>query len=129
RSLLWSLASRGRWLRGCSGLDLAGELLDLDDHELGRLERRETDQDVHDAAIDVVLRRRLLVALHQVRLARRRALERALTEERLHERADVEPDLRPERLVVGFEHDPLRAAEETLLDVQSEPANRGVLPL
>src|SRR5512134_3915076 len=31
------------------GLDLSGQLLDLDVDELRRLERREADQDVHDA--------------------------------------------------------------------------------
>src|SRR5919106_5801479 len=36
-------------------LDLAGDLLDADDDELGRLQRCETDQDVHDPQIDVVL--------------------------------------------------------------------------
>src|SRR5215212_9284028 len=57
------------------GLDLAGQLLDADHDELGRLERREPDEDVHDAAVDVVLRRRLAVALDEVRLRQRVALE------------------------------------------------------
>ena len=46
---------------------LAGDLLDLDDDELGRLERREADQDVDDAEVDVVLRGRLPVALARSR--------------------------------------------------------------
>src|ERR1044071_6746673 len=41
------------------GLNLAGDLLDLDDHELGGLERREADDDVDDAEIAVVLGRGL----------------------------------------------------------------------
>src|SRR5262245_31810767 len=38
-----------------SGRQLAGHLLDLNDDELGGLQRREADDDVHDAAIDVAL--------------------------------------------------------------------------
>src|SRR5689334_18836831 len=49
------------WMR--SGLQLARQLLDADDHELGRLERREGHEDVHTTEIDVGLRGRLLVAL------------------------------------------------------------------
>ena len=85
--------------------------------------------DVDDAEVDVVLRRGLLVALDEVRLARRGALERALPEQVVHERADVEADLRPQRLVVGLEHHPLRAPVEALLDEQRGAADRDVLPL
>ena len=35
---------------------IAGDLLDLDHDELGRLERGEADLDVHDAQVAVVLR-------------------------------------------------------------------------
>ena len=108
---------------------LAGDLLQPDDDELGRLQRREADHDVDDAEVDVVLRRRLGVALDEVRLARRRALERALPEQVVHERADVEPDLRPQRLVVRLEDDPLRAAEQRLLEEQRRAPDRQVLPL
>ncbi len=52
------------------GFDLSGHLLDLDDDELGRLERREADQDVHDAAVDVVLGGGFGVALDEVGVAR-----------------------------------------------------------
>src|SRR5574337_364304 len=68
-----------------SGLDLAGHLLQLDDHEFGGLERRETDHDVDDAQVDVVLRGGFLVALDEVGILRRRALERALAEQVVHE--------------------------------------------
>ena len=88
--------------------------------EFGRLERREADDDVDDAEIDVVLRRRFLVAFDEVGFARRLALERALAEQVVHERADVEPDLRPERFVVRLEHNPLRAAIETFLDEERQ---------
>src|SRR5215212_1907391 len=112
-----------------SRLDLAGDLLDPQDDELRGLQRREPDEDVHDAAVDVVLRGRLAVALDEVRLARARALEGALPEQRLHEGADVEPDLGPQRLVVRLEHDPLRPAVQALLDVEREPPDRHVFPL
>src|SRR5205823_10984381 len=59
---------------------LASELLHVDDHELGRLERRKAHDDVHDAVVDIGLRRRLRVALDEVRLARRPTLEGALPE-------------------------------------------------
>src|SRR6266540_2229507 len=111
------------------GLDLPGELLDPDDDELGRLERCEADEDVDDAVVDVGLRRRLLVALDEVRLPRRGALEGPLTEEVVHERPHVEPDLRPQRLVVRLEDDPLGTAVEALLEEEREATNRDVLPL
>ena len=79
--------------------------------------------------VDVVLGRRLAVALDEVGVARRRPLERALAEQVLHEGADVQPDLRPERLVVRLEHDPLGAAVQALLEEQGEPPDRDVLVL
>src|SRR6266852_95621 len=112
-----------------SDLDLAGHLLELDDHELGRLQRSEADDDVHDAQVDVILGGRLLVAFDEVGLLRRSALEGALAEQVVHERADVQPDLRPQRLVVRLEHHPLRTAIETLFDVERESADGDVLVL
>src|SRR5918911_3910172 len=64
-----------------STFDLTSHLLELDDHELGGLQRREADHDVDDAEVDVVLRRRLFVALDEVGVARRRALKCALTKQ------------------------------------------------
>src|SRR5436190_18213971 len=60
------------------GLDMTGHLLDLDDHKLGRLQRGEANQDVDDAEVDVILGRRLVIALDEVGFARRPALEGAL---------------------------------------------------
>src|ERR1043166_9080631 len=111
------------------GLNLTSHLLDLDDDEFGRLERREADDDVHHAAVDAVLGGRFLVALDEVGVARRRALERPLAEEAVHERAEVQADLRPERLVVRLEDHPLRAAVETLFEIERQAADRNVLPL
>src|SRR5580765_5639120 len=74
-----------------SGRDLSRDLLQLDHHELRRLERREAHQNVHHPEVDVVLGRRLLVALDEERLTRRLPLERALPEQVVHERPDVQP--------------------------------------
>src|SRR5688572_12937657 len=75
-------------------------LRDLDHDELRGLQWSEAHEDVHDAAIAIVLRRCLGVTFCEVRLARRPALERSLPEQAVHERADVQADLRPERLVI-----------------------------
>src|SRR3954453_23873104 len=57
------------WAIACSSdLNLSGLLLNLDEDELGRLERGEPDQDVHDPAIDVVLRGGLGIAPDVIRL-------------------------------------------------------------
>src|ERR1051326_7443646 len=111
------------------GLNLAGDLLDLDDHELGGLERREADDDVDDAEIAVVLGRGLGVAPHEVRVLGRGPLEGALAEQVVHEGADVEPDLRPERLVRRPRHAPPAPAVQRLLEVQGQAADGDVLPL
>ena len=107
---------------------LTGHLLDLDDHELGGLERCESDDDVDDAAIDIALRRGFFVALDEVGVARRRALECALSEQVVHERSDVEPNLRPKRLVVGFEDHPLQSAIKSLLYEQRRTADGNIFP-
>src|ERR1700722_12954510 len=112
-----------------SDLELAGELLDMDQDELGGFERSEADQDVHDSPVDVVLGVVVLVALDQVCLLGTSSLEHALAEQRVHERAHVEPDGGPQRLVVRLEHHPLGTAVQTLLDEQRCPADRQVLPL
>src|SRR5271165_2666287 len=96
------------------GRDLTSELLDADDDELGGLQWREADDDIDNAKIDVVLRRRLAVALDEVGLTRRSALERALAEQRLHEGTDVQPDRRPQRLVIRLEHRPLQSSSKAL---------------
>src|SRR5262249_21769436 len=59
---------------------LTGELLNLDDDELGGFERGEPDNNVHNAKIDVVLGRGVLIALDEVGLARRCPLKIALAE-------------------------------------------------
>src|SRR5262245_57651434 len=117
----------GSFERRRSDFDLSSDLLERDDHELGGLERREADDHVDDAEVDIRLGGGLFVALDEVRFARRAALKRTLAEQVVHERADVEPDLRPQRLVVGLEHRELEPAEQALLDEQRGPAHRDVL--
>src|SRR5882757_2983599 len=67
----------------------AGALLDLDDNELRRLERREANNHVHDTVVHVVLGHRLPAALHEVGIARGCARECSLATQTLHELVDV----------------------------------------
>src|SRR5687767_7944853 len=90
--------------RGPSGLHLAGKLPDGDDDELGRLQRREADDDVDDPEVDVVLSGRLGVALDEVGVRGLLALERAAAEQAVHEGAGRKADLRPQRLVIRLEY-------------------------
>jgi hypothetical protein len=62
-------------MRSSSGVGLSGGLRDLDDHELGRSERRKPYDDVDDAEIDVLLDGRLAIDLDEVCLTRGAALE------------------------------------------------------
>src|SRR3569833_1563593 len=128
--LFKAMRSRNGQMTGIprSRLYLPRHLLDLDHHELGGFERRETDHDVHDARIDVVLRGGLLVAFDEVGVARAAALECALPNQAVHEGAEIEADLRPQRLVVGLEHHPLRATEQTLFEEEREASHGQVFP-
>jgi len=60
---------------------LARHLLQLDDHEFSRLQRRKADDDVDHAEIDVVLSGGLFVALHEVSVLRRLPLKRSLAKQ------------------------------------------------
>src|SRR5262249_32018169 len=99
---------------------IAGDLLDDDDHELGWLQRRETHRDIHNAEVAVGLRGGLLVAFDEVGLRGGGALERPLAEKAVHEGPEIQADLRPKRLVVGLEDHPLRAAIQAFLEEQRE---------
>src|SRR5205085_5207394 len=117
------------FLLGACLRELPGYLLNLDDDELGRVERREAHQDVHDAQVNTGLRIILGIAFHEVSLRGAGALERALEEESLHEGADIEADLAPERRVVRLEDNPLCAVVEAGFDVERETPDRYVFPL
>src|SRR5689334_22020095 len=111
------------------GRDLPGHLLDLDHHKFVRLERGVSDNDIHNALVNIALGGRLTIASDYVCLAGCLALEGALAEQVLHKSADVEANLGPERLIIWLEHHPLRAAIQALFDKQGRPTNRDVLPL
>src|SRR6266542_50719 len=108
-------------------LDLSRHLLQVQDHEFSRFERRKPDHDVHDPEIAIVLSCRLGVALHKVRVLRFLALESALPKEVLHKGADIQPDLRVQRLVIRFENYPFETAIQALFYEQRQAANRNVL--
>src|SRR3954470_17966819 len=71
-------------------------LLESKHDEFRRLQRRETDEDIDHAVIDVRLIRRIAIHLHEERIVRLAPLERAGAELRQHEGADIEPETRPE---------------------------------
>src|SRR5262245_61173566 len=78
-------------LSSACGLLLEQALLaDLDDHELGRLERRERHLGRHDPLIDELLRVGRAVADDLEGLVGGRPLERALPEQAEHEGLDVD---------------------------------------
>src|SRR5437764_483769 len=72
-----------------SGGDLAGDLLELDDDELRRLEWRKPDDDIHHAEVDVVLRGGLLVTFHEIGVLWGPPLKRSLAEQVVHEGTHV----------------------------------------
>jgi len=74
---------------------LAGDLLNLDDHELGGFEGRKANDDIDYAAIDVVLRGGFTIALDEIGFLWSFSLKCALAKKILHEGADVQPNLRP----------------------------------
>src|SRR5262245_51583947 len=60
--------------------NLAGDLLNLDDDKLRRFQGCEADDDIDDAAIDVVLSRRLTIAFHEISFLRCLPLEGPFSE-------------------------------------------------
>src|SRR5215207_3906969 len=117
------------WPGASSGGRLVDLLAELEHDELGRLERREADQDVDDAGVDVSLRRRLAVTLDEERLGGGATLEGPGAELEHHEGRDVEPQRGPQRLVVRLEDGPLDAVVDALLQVDGGAADGDVTPL
>jgi hypothetical protein len=99
------------------GLRLAGDLPDLQDHELGRLQRSEADLDVHDPPIDVVLGRR--VPSQRARSSRRVAMPP--WRKRLCMKAQALSRIRAIGLVIRLEDGPLCPPVEALFEEESEP--------
>src|SRR5262249_3746577 len=110
-------------------LNLSGHLLQVQDHELSRLQRCKSDDDVYYAQISIVVRRRLFVALDEIGILAGLSLKGALPEEIVQEGSHVESDLCIPRLIVWFEDPPLQTSIETLFNVKSQPADRNVLIL
>ena len=73
-----------------SGLNLAGHLLDLDDHELRRFQGRKAHQNVDNAPINVVLRRGFFIALDEVGLPGALPGKGSLSEKVMQKRADID---------------------------------------
>jgi hypothetical protein len=92
-----------------------GELTDTEDHELGWVRRRDTDQTDESAVVDIVLRHRRAIAADEVRLLGLRAHQRTGLPDAEEERFDRLDDALPERLIIRFEYDPLRAAVDRVL--------------
>jgi len=63
-----------------SGWDVACGLLQIDDHELGRFEWRESDLNVDDPEFDVEFGGRLTIAFHEVGFPGRASSESSLAE-------------------------------------------------
>ena len=91
-------------------------LLNSNDDEFGRLERRETDDDDDLTSVYVGLGHRIAQsASDEIGIRGLLALEGADTEQTIHETADIASQGRPEAMVVGFKHRPLDTVIDTLL--------------
>src|SRR5215213_1809781 len=113
----------GIWLLSAYAADLCRVsrlLADRQDHELRWPQRREPNADGHDARIHLGLGVGLTVTLDEERLRRRLTLEGAAAEQIQHEGPDIQPQAGPQVFVVGFEHRPLDAVVEALLDENRE---------
>jgi hypothetical protein len=112
-----------------SRLNLTSHLLNLDNHEFGRLERREPHNDIDDTLIDVVLGGGLFVTFDKISILRSLPLKRPLAKKVMHEGTDIEPDLRPQGLIVRLKYDPLCTAKEAFFDEQGRTSDRDIFPL
>jgi 2-polyprenyl-6-methoxyphenol hydroxylase-like FAD-dependent oxidoreductase len=106
-------------------------LLESKHDEFRRLQRREPDEDIDHAVIDVGLSRRIAIDLHEERIVRLAPLERAGAELRQHEGADIEPEARPEPDIVRLEDGPLGALEDRhrAYVVDGRPLVTGMVPV
>src|SRR5436190_19535137 len=109
-------------------LSLPGELTDLENNKLGGFEWSETDSDINDALIDVILSSSGRVTSHEKSLLWFHSLKRGLAPKRTKKVIEARPQRRPQRLIIRLEHRPLRAAIQTLLKIQGQAPHRDVLP-
>src|SRR4051812_19062156 len=90
----------------------AGELRELEDDELRRLDRSDTDLTHDHAGVDALGRVGLAVALDEERLVGRQPEQCTLAPLVHEEGADRTADARPQCRIVRLEHHPLRAEED-----------------
>src|SRR5688500_11923904 len=105
-----------------------GHLADPEDHELGRLHRREADLDDQLARVDDLGRVGLGVALDVERLLRSRPHQGARAPQERQERGDRPLHALPEAMVVGLEDDPLGRALDRRLHHDEQAADVDVAP-
>src|SRR6478609_5601181 len=106
----------GLWIFRSLGYEAgaAGELGQLEDHELRRLHRRDPDLADDLAGVDTLRGVGLPITLDVERLVRGQPEQRPLAPFVDQERADGPADLRPQRIVVRLEHHPVRPVQDRL---------------
>src|SRR4029453_5203720 len=119
-------STRGLAWRRVTGVERP--LSDTQDRELRGLCRRHADHADQPAAVDVLLRHRGAVALHEERLVFRDAHQRAAAPDRPEESGHRLAHRRPGGLVVPFKSYPPGAAVDRALDEDEEPPDVDVLP-
>src|SRR6476660_1794367 len=105
------------------------ELAEAEDHELGRLDRRDAGLATDLSGLYHLGRVGLLVALDIEGLRRRGSEQRAGPPDAHEEVRRGDLQLHPQPLVVGLKDAPLRPADDRLGDVVEQPADVDVPPL
>src|SRR3954468_5393662 len=116
----------------CSSLRLdlhaTGVLADPEDHELGRLHRRDADDRDHRPRVDDLGRVGLLIAFHEECFAGCPAHQRAVEPDPREECPDVASDRLPQLAVIRLEDDPPGRLRDRLLDHVEEPPHVEIPP-
>src|SRR5690625_4950697 len=124
----WEMGPGGTGRQGKSGRGLLG-LADPEDHELGRLDRRQADLDDELARRDAVGGVGRLVALDVVGLVGRGPEQGAGLPQAVQVAAEGAGDAFPQGDVVGLEHRPLGALHDGGLHHVEQAAHVDVLPV
>src|SRR5262249_3168098 len=85
-------------------------LTDPENHKLGRLHRRDTDQHDESAIVYIGLGHRRPITSHEIRFLLRRALKHSIHPQSCQEITDAYAGAGPKRFIVWFENDPLCAS-------------------
>src|SRR5687767_2883654 len=99
----------------------AGAHTKSENHELGRLDRRDANLANEPAVVDIVLRHRCPIALDEECIVGPTPDETAVPPYPGEKVLDRLADRRPRRLRVGFEHDPLQTPVDRLLEEDEQP--------